>query len=110
MSDLTQKELEAIGQKAGEAVSSQMVKALQGRKVNYDYVAMKLKQLMNWKETKKFQFEGKVIESKKFRSGGIIMKATAVTVDIFGGRAPEKVDHDHQVTILRPDPIEKREK
>ena len=87
-----------------------MLAAFKRRKITPDLVALRLKQLMNWKETKFFQYEGSVIESDKYRSGGIIMKATALVADIFGARAPEKVDHDHQVTILRPDPIEKRDK
>lgn len=110
MSDLTQKELETIGQESGEAARSQMLAAFKRRKITPDLVALRLKQLMNWKETKFFQYEGTVSDERRVRDGGTIFRATALVADIFGARAPEKVDHDHQVTILRPDPIEKRDK
>lgn len=110
MGTVDDKDLQHAGQEAGEAVRAQMLEALKARKVTPDLVALRLKQLMNWKEVKLFQYGGSVIESEKYKSGGIIMKATALVADIFGARAPEKVEHSGGVTILRPDPITKREK
>ncbi len=104
------KDLERAGHEAGEDAQAAFRKSLEKRKVNGELVALRLKQLMNWKETKFFQYEGRVSDERRVKDGNIIFKATALTVDVLGLKAPEKVELSGGVTILQPDPIKKREK
>ncbi len=53
MDDDEKKELERIGQEAGEAARSKFLKAMKGRKVTPDLVALRLKQLMDWMKANK---------------------------------------------------------
>ncbi len=53
MDDDEKKELETIGQEAGEAARSKFLKALKKRIATPDQVELRLKQLMDWWEANK---------------------------------------------------------
>jgi hypothetical protein len=59
MDDDEKKELERIGQEAGEAARSKTLKALKRRKATPGLVALQLKQLMDWWKTKEKAGSGK---------------------------------------------------
>ena len=59
MDDDEKKELERIGQEAGEAAKNQFKRALKRRKATPGPVALQLKQLRDWWKTKEKAGNGK---------------------------------------------------
>ena len=60
MDDDDKKELERIGQEAGEAARDKVLAALKRQKATPGLVALRLKQLMDWWKTKEKAGKGQV--------------------------------------------------